>query len=211
MSANRVALLSGLLILIAFLVAGCGAYLSAQSDPDRISGRVPISEQDDPIPEATPSHAISPGDQEVIGLINAFPASSFPPIEHQSTELVINSPRADVVVDMYVDASGGKFGVDRSSELIVEYSAPALLTSVQERLTQDELRVIAQRNYSSHCTAPACYVETLSYEEGEKAQENYFFRWQFNGLADALNPPVFQIGLRADGLLMHYLNTLSYD
>ena len=121
---------------------------------------------------------------------------------------MINSPDADLMVDLYQDDWGAFYYIDHERHQVVEFNFGYLFPVLGEILSLDELRALAQELFCLQSPTDLNAASDLLYEEGAKGEENYFFRWQDAKPGWRYNPPVFQVGLRADGMLINYINTL---
>jgi len=106
----------------------------------------------------------------------------------------------DVLV--YEDQNGARYSVDETQYSLVKIEPSGLRFASGPTLSQDVLRQMAMQ-LALRSGDFAQNEKTLALEEGQK-DENYFFTWAGpNGL-------MLQIGIRADGTLFSYTNTLLY-
>ena len=123
------------------------------------------------------------------------------------TTLMINSPNADLVVAVLADDTGSEYSVDPATYRVVELAPVIYAISGGTRLTQADLRATAQAMAGRYLVGFSEIKDRLAYEEGAKG-DNFFFRWEDPTISWTYNPPVFQVGLRVDGKLVSYLNTI---
>ncbi|MFV2045367.1 MAG: hypothetical protein ACC700_19310, partial [Anaerolineales bacterium] len=116
--------------------------------------------------------------------------------------MLINSPDADVLVDVYQDGWGASYYVDHERYQVVQFNVGYLLPPVGETMFLEELRAKAEELFGQQLSSDSGAIADLSFEEGYKDPGNYFFRWQSLSGEWLYNPPIFQVGLRTDGMLL---------
>ena len=114
---------------------------------------------------------------------------------------------------LFVDALGNSYYISPDTLQPVEFTivqtlqgAPGSLGSSQ---TPDELRAAAEQLAQTHSTRFSKVKSALTYTEGIKG-ENNFFRWELPGTDAGRMPVMLQIGLRQDGSLFSYINSLDF-
>jgi hypothetical protein len=122
-------------------------------------------------------------------------------------ETMVNSMNADVVVAVFEDGTGTTYSVDPRDYRVLELAPIVFALSDAPRLSQAELRERAEAMAEHYLLGFNEIKDRLVYEEGTKG-DNFFFRWEDPVLAWLYNPPIFQVGLRVDGKLVAYLNTI---
>lgn len=199
-----------LFVLASSWLAACGeAGVDVNENPlaTLTSSRIGKSPQTDSEPnriQQTPTYGI---DQD-IDAIRKFAGDPALQLEYRETTVLISSPNADVMVNLYQDGWGASYYLDQDHHQVVEFSFGYLFPPLGEILSLDELRAKAHELFGLQSPPNLFPVSDLLYEEGAKGEENYFFRWQDAKPGWRYNPPIFQVGLRADGMLINYINTL---
>ncbi len=138
--------------------------------------------------------------------IRAFIGSGAADLTFQETTIMINSPNADLLVGVYMDGLGGLYSVDPDSYKVVDIDPSPIRTMQGEPLALEQLRKIAEERAAEEVPGFGEIRESLSYEEGSKL-DTFFFRWEAVSRDWKYNPPIFQVGIRADGELLTYTNT----
>jgi hypothetical protein len=122
-------------------------------------------------------------------------------------ETMVNSTNADIVVAVFEDGTGTRYSVDPRDYRVLQLAPIVYALSDAPRLTQAELRARAEAMAEHYLLGFNEIKDRLVYEEGAKG-DNFFFRWEDPTLVWLYNPPIFQVGLRVDGELVAYLNTI---
>ncbi len=127
-----------------------------------------------------------------------------------------NAPGRQAAV--YVDATGAKYDIDLlSGRLAAIEPSPTLNSEVppDQAKSMDEVRSIATRFAQANSTRLGELMASLTYEEGCKGSL-CFFRWDARSLPIdwgstewAAMPPFLQVGVRMDGLIFSYNNSLD--
>ena len=199
------------ILLTSVALTACGqSYVNSVGDGPVLTAS-PVVVQSQPISaEIAVTETTSSDLSQDLILIRDFAGNPGMQIEFHETTVMINSPAADVMVDVYHDGWGSSYSVDPNLREVVEFTSASLLPSLGEPLSQAELRAIAEGVFDKYVPAKSGSEADFAYEEGFKSQENYFFRWQDVVVEWLYNPPIFQVGLRSDGLLISFINTLPY-
>lgn len=140
--------------------------------------------------------------------IHAFIGSGAADLAFQEMTTMINSPNADLLVGVYMDGLGGLYSVDPNSYKVVEIESSPLQRMQGEPLELEELRKIAEELAAEEVPGFGEIRDSLSYEEGNKLDTIFFFRWEADNREWKYTPPRFQVGIRVDGKLLTYRNTL---
>ena len=139
--------------------------------------------------------------------IHAFIGSGNADLAFQEITYMINSPNADLLVGVYMDGLGGLYSVDPNSYKVVEIEPSPIGTMQGEPLGLEQLRKIAEERAAEEVPGFGEIRDSLSYEEGNKL-DIFFFKWEAENREWKYTPPKFQVGIRADGKLLTYMNTL---
>ena len=139
--------------------------------------------------------------------IRAFIGSVNADLAFQEMTSTINSPNAELLVGVYMDGLGGLYSVDPNSYKVVDIDPSPIRTMQGEPLALEQLRKIAEERAAEEVPGFGEIRESLSYEEGNKL-DTFFFRWEAVNREWKYTPPIFQVGIRADGKLLTYINTL---
>jgi len=154
-----------------------------------------------PLTEAGIDHEVA------VESIRAFIGSEAAYLTFQEMTIMVNSPNADLLVGVYIDGLGGLYSVDPDSYKVVEIDPSPIQTMRGEPLALEQLRKIAEERAAEEVPDFLEISDSLSYEEGNKL-DTFFFRWEAVNREWKNNPPIFQVGIRADGELLTYTNTL---
>lgn len=119
-----------------------------------------------------------------------------------------NSPSGDLRAAVYTDVQGWMYFVNPSDYRVVEIQPSAIYSSPGPALSDDALRAKARKLAQTYVPGFANMESNLHYEEGRKG-DMHFFRWEDRSSPIVHMPPLFQAGLRADGQLITYVNTLG--
>jgi hypothetical protein len=139
--------------------------------------------------------------------IRAFIGSRDADLTFQEMTIMINSPNADLLIGVYMDGLGGLYSVDPNSYKVVEIESSPIQTMQGEPLALEQLRKIAEERAAEEVAGFGEIRDSLSYEEGRKL-DDFFFRWEADNREWKYTPPLFQVGIRVDGKLLTYMNTL---
>lgn len=120
-------------------------------------------------------------------------------------------------IEIYVDEHGNEYWVDPANDGLVQVGPGAGMhqtarkTRPEARLAVPELRTIAMGVVSAQLPDFAARRSSLHPLEDHKDRELYFFRWDdFSQPAkESELPPFVQVGIRADGTVVSFTNTLS--
>lgn len=120
-------------------------------------------------------------------------------------------------IEIYVDARGNEYWVDPADDALVQVGPGAGMhqdarkTRPEARLTVPELRSRATALIETQIDGFTARRSSLHPLEDHKDKELYFFRWDdFSQPAkESELPPFVQVGIRADGTVVSYTNTLS--
>jgi hypothetical protein len=158
--------------------------------------------------------SVEPTEDPQVAAINAIRlALVLPnlPLESKGLEHMINSPRGDLPVAIYVDSEGRKYSLEPETNTVVEIDARNLLNTIPADtpvLSQGELSGRVKVLLSAAIPDFASLMQTLKYEEGGKV-DNYFFTWYGDILPGNLNRPFIQVGTYKTGFIFAYYNTVS--
>ena len=110
---------------------------------------------------------------------------------------------------LYVDQFGNSYYVNPDTLQPIEFTLMMPVQDAQSGVkTPDELRAIAEELAKTHSTRFEAMKDKLTYTEGNKG-ENNFYRWEMPGTDVGRMPALLQIGLKEDGSLFSYLNSLD--
>ncbi|MEA4908364.1 MAG: helix-turn-helix transcriptional regulator [Anaerolineaceae bacterium] len=133
----------------------------------------------------------------------------------QDIRPLANAPAFQAAV--YTGPDGGQYWVEMSSGRLVEMEMNSHLeVPAFEAQDVEQLRAIAAQFVQANALRLEELQGQLAYEESGKGSI-YFFRWDLRGLDWSgteweMMPPLLQVGVRADGQVVAYLNTLDlYD
>jgi len=120
-------------------------------------------------------------------------------------------------IEIYVDAHGNEYWVDPADDALVQVGpgagmhSAARKTRPEARLAVPELRARATAVVETQLADFAARRSSLHPLEDHKDRELYFFRWDdFSQPAkESELPPFVQVGIRADGTVVSFTNTLS--
>ncbi len=140
--------------------------------------------------------------------IRSFIGSGAVNLEFQEMTIMINSPNADLLVGVYMDGLGGLYSVDPNSYKVVQIDPSPIGTIQGEPLALEQLRKIAEERALEEVPDFGEIRDSLSYEEGNKLDTIFFFKWEAVNREWKYTPPKFQVGIRVDGKLLTYMNTL---
>jgi hypothetical protein len=193
------------------VLSACGQSTTSTIDARPLASVSPEFTQSDPIvADVAVTEAPRPDLSQDLECIRVFAGDPDLEVEFREATLMINSPSADVEVRVYQDGWGRSYSLDPSLCEVVEFSFEGAQPPLGEPMTLAELRAMAEALFDQYAVANAISDADLVYEEAIKNEENYFFRWQAVDADWLYNPPIFQVGLRVDGLMIFYLNSLAY-
>lgn len=119
---------------------------------------------------------------------------------------------------MYVDDAGQKYYIDlQTGSLAAIEPSPGLKAEVpaSQAKSMDELRSIASRFAQANSARLGELIASLVYDEGCKGSL-CFFRWDtrnlpidWSGTEWIMMPPFLQVGVRTDGMIFSYNNSLD--
>ena len=111
---------------------------------------------------------------------------------------------------LFVDPQGNSYYVNPDTLLPIEFTLAQPIRETQgSPKTPDELRAIAEQIAKAQSVRFEALRDRLTYSEGIKG-ENNFFRWEMAGTDVGGMPAILQIGLKQDGSLFGYLNSLDF-
>jgi hypothetical protein len=111
---------------------------------------------------------------------------------------------------VFVDPLGNRYYVSQDTLQPIEFTLEKPIQETQgSPKTLAELRALAEQIANTHSTRFAAVKDKLTFYEANKSGENYFFRWEMEGSDVGGMPAVFQVGLKQDGTLFGYLNSLD--
>lgn len=119
-------------------------------------------------------------------------------------------------IETYVDDHGNEYWIDPADDTLVQVGpgagmhSAARKTRAETRLAVPELRTIAVGVVTEQVPDFTSRRSTLHPLEDHKDRELYFFRWDdFSQPAkESELPPFVQVGIRADGTVVSFTNTL---
>lgn len=112
---------------------------------------------------------------------------------------------------LLVDTLGNSYYVSLDTFQPIEFTlGQPVHLSQGGSMTVEELRATAEQLASRQSTRFDRVKEWLIYSEGDKSGENFFFRWVMPDTDVGGMPATLQFGLRQDGSLFSYLNSLDF-
>lgn len=168
-------------------------------------------------PTVSPTAAASPQSGHVIvdheaalAGINAFTQRSPEGLTFQELTLMINASNADRYVAVYQDGWGASYCVDPITYRVVQFDpSPIQRQMPGDPLSIEQLRRIA-REVALYSPAFNQRESFLNYTEGIKG-DVFFFNWTDPHAEWTYNPPRLQVGIRVDGELVSYMDTLGFE
>ena len=126
----------------------------------------------------------------------------------QGVESSPNASNYPAVV--FIDAQGNRYYISQDTLRPIEFTIDRPIQETPgEAKPPDELRAIAFQLAQDHSSRFIELQEKLAYSEGNKSDENSFFRWELPGSNVGGMPAILQIGLKQDGTLFGYLNSID--
>lgn len=111
---------------------------------------------------------------------------------------------------VFVDPQGNRYYISQDTLRPIEFTLDQPIQATPgEPKSPDELRGIAFQIAMDHSTNFEAIQDQLAYSEGNKGGENSFFRWEMPGSNVGGMPAILQIGLKQDGTLFGYLNSID--
>jgi len=111
---------------------------------------------------------------------------------------------------VFADPAGNRYYISQDTLRPIEFTLEQPIQETPgEPKTPDELRAIAFQLAQEHSSRFNELQEKLAYSEGNKGGENSFFRWELPGTNVGGKPAILQIGLKQDGSLFSYLNSID--
>lgn len=111
---------------------------------------------------------------------------------------------------VFTDVQGNRYYISQDTLRPIEFTIDRPIQETPgEPKTPDELRAIAFQLAQDHSSRFVELQEKLAYSEGNKSGENSFFRWELPGSNVGGMPAILQIGLKQDGTLFGYLNSID--
>lgn len=122
------------------------------------------------------------------------------------------SPNAsNHIAILFFDSLGNRYYVNQDTLQPLEFTVEQPIQKTQgSSKTSDELRAVAQEIAKTHSKKWDALKDKLTYTEGNKGGENSFFRWEMPGTDVGGMPAILQIGLKQDGSLFAYINSLDF-
>lgn len=112
---------------------------------------------------------------------------------------------------LFVDTLGNTYYISQETLQPIEFTLEKPVQAAQAKAkTAEELRARALQYAKDHSPKFATWQDKLTYTEGNKGGENSFFRWEAAGTDVGGMPAIFQVGLKQDGTLFAYLNSLDF-
>ena len=112
---------------------------------------------------------------------------------------------------VFVDEMGNSYHVSQDTLRPIEFTLQRPYRQENSApKTPDELLAAAEEIAKTHSTQFEALRDRLRYTEGAKSGENFFFRWEMPGTDMGGMPAILQIGLKQDGTLFSYLNSIDY-
>lgn len=147
------------------------------------------------------------GQQEAVAHLRSFLGKpelelTFKGLEHSPN--ATNQPAA-----LFMDGQGNSYYISQYTLQPIEFTLSQPIPVSQPK-SADELRAVAQQFAKDHSTKFLPWSDKLKYTEGNKGGENSFFRWEAPGTDVGGMPATLQIGLKQDGTLFAYLNSLDF-
>jgi hypothetical protein len=147
---------------------------------------------------------------KAIESIRAFTSNSELELSYQTIDVL---PDANLrKAALFIDDLGVNYWVDILGYQVIEMN----VLSVPEidpasGMTIDELRAMAETLGQQNSVRFSGDHDGLSYEEGTKDNQVYFFRWEGEQVEGQAMPPILQIGITINGQLVSYINTLDLE
>lgn len=217
--------LPGIVILLSLVIFLTACTVGVESRPVQIDVAPPapataLVKVVTLIPEAeltlTPRPAVNRpdpvGDEQVrkTAIANLQALLDAPELELaiQGVESSPNASNYPAVV--FIDAQGNRYYISQDTLQPIEFTIERPIQDTPGgSKTPDELRAIAFQLAQDHSSRFAELQEKLAYSEGNKSGENSFFRWELPGSNVGGMPAILQIGLKQDGRLFGYLNSID--
>ncbi len=123
-----------------------------------------------------------------------------------------NSPNAiNIPAVVFVDELGNSYHISQQTLKPVEFTLQRPYHAENSTpKTPEELLAAAQQIAKTHSTRFETLQDKLKYIEGAKNAGNFFYRWEMPGTDMGGMPAILQIGLKQDGTLFSYLNSIDY-
>lgn len=198
--------------LLLSLLMSCGTsrgVFPSGPDPGAGSTNTP-SEASIPSPQALNSNPPPPFENQGTALAHFQDVLGQPirPLAFVGYTIMINSPNADRQVAVYEDEIGARYFVDPSTNTLVQIEPSMLRYPTGDVISLDIIRQTAQ-DVALRSPGYLGLGSTLQYEESQK-NDVYFFVWIDNRPGWKYNPPKLQVGVREDGFIITYMNTLIW-
>jgi hypothetical protein len=147
---------------------------------------------------------------KAIESIRAFTSNSELEVSYQTIDVL---PDANLrKAALFIDNLGVNYWVDILGYQVIEMNV-LFLPEIDPAsgMTIDELRAKAETLGQQNSVRFSGNHDGLSYEEGTKDNQVYFFRWEGEGVEGQAMPPILQIGITINGQLVSYINTLDLE
>src|SRR5690606_13001894 len=110
-----------------------------------------------------------------------------------------------------VDEMGNSYYISQETLRPIEFTLQRPYTAENAApKTPEALREAAEQIARTHSTQFETLRDSLYYSEGAKSGENFFFRWEMRGTDMGGMPAFLQIGLKQDGTLFSYINSIDF-
>ncbi len=164
-------------------------------------------------PQATSTEASQLSDPKAMqtAIANIRALLNAPSLELTFTSLERSPNASNHLAILFVDQQENRYYVRQDTLQPLEFTLEKPIQETQgAKKTTDELRAMAMQLATAHSTKFPSIGSKLKYTEGNKGGENNFFRWEMEGTDVGGMPAILQIGLKQDGSIFSYLNSLDF-